>query len=325
MKCLYFLGGCTLFFVLLYFSAFWSLAAIGAAMLFGGYDFFRSRLKGAELRNCSLEQEVESLHRQLDSSLSREQKTSTDAEKAKDIKRRLLATVNHEIRTPMNGMLGMASLLADTPLNGDQREYIDAIRCCGESLLTAVNGILVSDLLNFSKTDREGDEWEKSDFNLHTCVKEVLMGFAGKGENGKRMLSEEFAKEFPLRILVAEDNPINQRLTIKVLSKLGYQADLAQNGQEVLERVGYDRYDLILMDVQMPEMDGLEATRMVRLLPEKQPVIIAMTANAMEGDRDNCLQAGMDDYISKPVEWDDLLIRLEKWSAAIKARHTATL
>ena len=137
----------------------------------------------------------------------------------------------------------------------------------------------------------------------------------------KRPLSEEFAKEFPLRILVAEDNAINQKLAMKVLSKLGYQADLAHNGKEVLEMSDPEQYDVILMDVQMPEMDGLEATRMLRLCLNKQPVIIAMTANAMEGDQDNCIQAGMDDYISKPVEINDLLGRLEKWGAAIKARR----
>jgi CheY-like chemotaxis protein len=157
-----------------------------------------------------------------------------------------------------------------------------------------------------------------------TGKKISLNASVNKKENGKRTLSEEFAKEFPLRILVAEDNAINQKLAIKVLSKLGYQADLAQNGKEVLEMVDHELYDLILMDVQMPVMDGLEATRMVRLCLDKQPVIIAMTANAMEGDQDNCIQAGMDDYISKPVEWNELLRLLEKWGGAVKARRTIT-
>ena len=139
------------------------------------------------------------------------------------------------------------------------------------------------------------------------------------------MLSEDFAKEFPLRILVAEDNLINQKLIITVLAKMGYDAALAQDGKEVMEMTDLKPYDLILMDVQMPEIDGLEATRMLRKCREKQPVIIAMTANVMEGDRDNCIQAGMDDYISKPVALDELLGQLEKWGGAIRTRRLAAM
>jgi len=486
-----FLALTLVFFVLLHYSGWWSLAAIGAGMLFTVYHFYLTRLKGMQSRMVDLEKEVEELHMQLDSSIAKEQKAYKESERAKDMKRRLLATVNHEIRTPMNGMLGMTSLLTETPLSTDQHEYVDTIRFCGESLLSAVNDILVSDILNFSKSDREGEELEKRDFEIRNCIKEVLMMFAGRigpggpdlaycmeaqvpeqvngdrkrvsqvlmnlvenavrytekgeilitvrcimaasgGDNtlgsiglafevkdtgsgipenkmgqlfkgisaqepvnagaapgglglvvckklvelmggsitvesqpdrgstftcrlfftpalkpkysplnpgfsdaGKkikltgntgtsdpaRALSEEFAKEFPLRILVAEDNAINQKLTMKVLAKLGYKAGLAENGKEVLEMADLEQYDVILMDVQMPVMDGLEATRMVRLCLKKQPVIIAMTANAMEGDQDDCIQAGMDDYISKPVEINALLTRLEKWGTAINAKR----
>lgn len=134
-------------------------------------------------------------------------------------------------------------------------------------------------------------------------------------------LSTDFAKKYPLRILIAEDNRINQKLTMKVLSKLGYNPDIAQDGKEVLEEVSKVNYDLILMDVQMPEMDGLEATRMVRTCLSVQPVIIAMTANTMQGDREDCLQAGMDDYISKPVHLEELVIMLEKWALKVKENH----
>jgi CheY-like chemotaxis protein len=120
---------------------------------------------------------------------------------------------------------------------------------------------------------------------------------------------------------VAEDNEINQKLIVKTLSKLGYEVGLAQNGKEVLEMPDLPLYDLILMDVQMPEMDGLEATRMIRLCLEKQPVIIAMTANALDGDQDICIQAGMDDYISKPVVLPELIGQLEKWSRAIMNKN----
>ena len=130
-------------------------------------------------------------------------------------------------------------------------------------------------------------------------------------------LSGDFSKKYPLKILIAEDNEINQKWTTKILNKLGYNASVAENGKIVLDKVGHESFDLILMDVQMPEMDGLEATRMIRVCLEKQPVIIAMTANVMHGDRQACIQAGMNDYISKPVELPALVNMLEKWALTI--------
>jgi two-component system sensor histidine kinase/response regulator len=473
-------------FVLLRFSPWWSLAILGLAMLTSAYYFYLTKLQGAESRIIALQQEIGQLQVHLDSSILKEHKAFGEAEKAKKVKRQLLATVNHEVRTPMSGMLGMASLLVDTNLSKEQREYVDTIRICGESLLTAVNGILVSDLLNFSKSDRAGEDLEKRDFELRNCANEVLSMFASriaedgpelsycietgvpeqvngdrkrlsqilinlvenavrntpkgeitlfirnpdvakddkptlefelrdsgcgipanklgqlfcgtigeelsgpaeseakglglvvckklvemmggnirvnsepgqgssflfsilfspalklkhsplnpgtaatgkkmiiashhkKEESKKRELSESFSKEFPFRILVAEDNEINQKLTVMTLSKLGYQVSLANNGKEVLEMADLPLFDLILMDVQMPEMDGLEATRMIRLCLEKQPIIIAMTANALDGDQDICIQAGMDDYISKPVVFSELIRQLEKWGGVIKS------
>lgn len=137
-------------------------------------------------------------------------------------------------------------------------------------------------------------------------------------QNGKPKVSEDFSKRYPLQILLAEDNKTNQQIALKMLSKLGYKADLAENGQEALEMVGDAAYDLIFMDVQMPEMDGLEATRMMRLCLSSQPIIIAMTANAMQGDKQICLQAGMDDYISKPIKIEEVIKMLEKWAVHVK-------
>ena len=125
------------------------------------------------------------------------------------------------------------------------------------------------------------------------------------------------ARSTPLRILVAEDNPVIQKVAPAFLSKLGYACDLATTGVEALAAIEREPYDLVLMDVQMPEMDGFEATRRIRqrLSPEKQPVVVAMTAHAMRGYREKCLEAGMDDYISKPlklVELQALMERVEK-------------
>ena len=134
-------------------------------------------------------------------------------------------------------------------------------------------------------------------------------------------MSDDFSTQYPLRILIAEDNPVNQKIAVKILNKLGYEPSLANNGKEALEIVSNEQYDIILMDVQMPEMNGLEATRMIRTCLEIQPVVIAMTANVMQGDRDDCLQAGMDDYMSKPIDLSELLSQLEKWSLVLKERR----
>jgi PAS domain S-box-containing protein len=110
-----------------------------------------------------------------------------------------------------------------------------------------------------------------------------------------------------IRLLVAEDNAVNRQLALALLRKLGYQADVVENGREALDAVERESYDVVLMDVQMPELDGLAATREIRRrLGREGPAIIAMTANAMEGDRDECLAAGMDDYLSKPIRPEEL-------------------
>ena len=130
----------------------------------------------------------------------------------------------------------------------------------------------------------------------------------------KPRLDPAMAARHPLRILLAEDNVVNQKLALRLLQQMGYRADLAGNGLEAVECVERQAYDVVLMDVQMPELDGLEASRRItqQWPAARRPFIIAMTANAMQGDREACLEAGMDDYVTKPIRVDQLVDALAR-------------
>ncbi|MEA5137870.1 hybrid sensor histidine kinase/response regulator [Arcicella rigui] len=135
-------------------------------------------------------------------------------------------------------------------------------------------------------------------------------------------LASDFAERFPISILVAEDNPMNQKFTLKVLSKLGYEADLAENGQLAVEAFNKKHYDIVLMDLQMPVMDGLEATSLIRKKENIiQPIIVAMTANMMNDCKSECDEVGMDDYIGKPFQLEAFVKLLEKWGGKINANY----
>jgi len=124
-----------------------------------------------------------------------------------------------------------------------------------------------------------------------------------------------FASRLPLRILMADDNRVNQKVASRFLEKLGYRAELANNGLEVLQALERQPYDIIFLDVHMPEMDGYAAARELRRRwgGAGRPRIIAVTGNALQGDREKCLDAGMDDYISKPIRVEDLQTALVRW------------
>lgn len=134
------------------------------------------------------------------------------------------------------------------------------------------------------------------------------------------------ADEFPLSILIAEDNPVNQKLAVRLLKQLGYTADVVSNGKEVLSQIRKRQYDIILMDLHMPEMDGLETTREIVHTVDAQirPKIIAMTADAMSGDREKCIDAGMDDYLSKPVRLEGLRAMLRAYGDVIVRNKVTT-
>jgi CheY-like chemotaxis protein len=149
---------------------------------------------------------------------------------------------------------------------------------------------------------------------LHGAISTVLGAATDPAAGRDSVLDEELASRHPLRVLLAEDNVVNQKLALRLLEKLGYRADVAANGIEAIEALERQPYDLLLSDVQMPEMDGLEATRRIlERWPEgERPWIVAMTAEAMSGDRERCLAAGMNDYLAKPIRVDELVAAIKR-------------
>ncbi|MEI7524922.1 MAG: response regulator [Mariniphaga sp.] len=125
-------------------------------------------------------------------------------------------------------------------------------------------------------------------------------------------------EEYPLNILVAEDNAINQKLIMRIFQMLGYTIQIASNGYKVIEILDQMKIDIIFMDIQMPEMDGIEATsKIIAQWGDQRPMIIAMTANALQSDKETYRAAGMDDYISKPLTVDQIRIGIEKWAPVL--------
>ena len=245
--------------------------------------------------------EIKSRNEELDEllkvSVASNKEMSDELTAANQKNKNLIIKTNREINTSVNGILGMANLLKDSDLNRDQIKNTNAIIKSGEKLLQNTKLIFEGDF-NENKTQTN---------NIH-------MNDQSLNRKPEHPISPEFANEFPVKILVAEDDLINQHLAVKMLNKLGYKPDIVSNGKEALEIVSEKQYDVILMDGLMPEMDGFEATKMIRLCLEKQPIIIALTASTMYGDKEKCLQAGMDDYLSKPIDLNHLAAIIEKWA-----------
>jgi PAS domain S-box-containing protein len=189
----------------------------------------------------------------------------------------------------------------------------------GAELVAAIRPTLSAFKLPIAMLTRRGRPRLAEELGIAACVSKPVRAAAlfdvfvqiVHGSPSRPVVAPEGAAlgvDHPLTILLAEDNPVNQRVAILMLQRLGYRADLAANGREALEAVQRQRYDLVFMDVQMPDMDGLQAAREIRSSVDegRRPRIVAMTANASTNDRDNCFAAGMDDFLTKPVRSEDL-------------------
>lgn len=259
---------------------------LAAMIIFNRVRTVRARHRLAAVESKLLEREA-----LLQYAKDTEKKMKEEISGVKREHREMLIRLSRAIRNPMNGVTGMAAMLQSTSLTGEQKEFLHAIEKSGEDVIQSVDDMLETAGLHYAHTENTEHPGENE----------------ANRANQFNQLSDAFAKEFPMNILIAEDDKMNQQLSTMILGRLGYQPDVAENGKEVLEMVSEKKYDVILMDIEMPEMDGLEATRMIRLCLTTQPTIIAMTANAMESDRENCLKAGMDEYLTKPVNVEELM------------------
>jgi two-component system sensor histidine kinase/response regulator len=259
-------------------------------------------------------------------------------------KRLLIVDDNHTNRIILKNQLEQWNLAPTLAASGVEALNILATDSRYDLILTDMQ-MPYMDGVRLSKTIREryprlpiillssiGDEYKKNYKNLFSAImtkpikqqvmfRHILSGLEHRSwsimneTSTPSRLPEQMASELPMQILIAEDNIINQQVIQYILQKLGYTPVMVHNGREAVDTAAANDFDIILMDLQMPEMDGLEATRMIRRHnSDRQPVIIALTANAMEGDEEECLSAGMNDYLVKPVKLEELIDKLQKWA-----------
>lgn len=268
-----------------------------------------------EERTKELEKNIRGLQEEVSKrkQIEEEQKKSKEtAEAASTAKGEFLANMSHEIRTPLNGIIGMLEMAMDADLNDDLRDILNTVNTEAEVLLEIINGIL-----DFSKIEAGKLELEEIPFNLRYLLEDLSKGFAFQAEEKQR--------EF--QVLLVEDYLTNQKVAISHLKKIKCHVDVVENGLQAVNTFKEKQYDVILMDIQMPVMDGFEATSKIRayeseLEAKTRIPIIAMTAHAIKGYKEQCIEKGMDDYITKPLKRAKFLATVEKWAWQISECRT---
>jgi PAS domain S-box-containing protein len=215
--------------------------------------------------------------------------TGRQLQDARQVETQFLANMSHEIRTPMHGIQGMTRLLMETPLTAQQQQWISSIHSLVDTL-----GVTVNDILDHSKI-KSGQL--RGSLPTDGPRAEVPAG------NYEGLLKDR-------RVLVVEDNPINQQITGQILRNAGAGVTLADDGEQAIRVLARERFDLIIMDLQMPVMDGFEATRQLRQQLRLDTPVLAMTASAIRDGRKRCLETGMNDYMLKPFELQEFFERL---------------
>jgi CheY-like chemotaxis protein len=215
----------------------------------------------------------------------------------------LLATMGYEIRTPMSGVIGLAGLLLTTDLDPVQRRYAAGLHTAGNELLGVINAIL--------------DPSDAADLATEADATPPAAAAATAPAGADPASATQYTPPAPRRVLVVEDNEINQMVAVGMLTGLGYQPDVANDGIEAVDMAAAHEYDAVLMDCRMPRMDGFDATAELRRHEGngRHTPIIALTASALVDDRVRCLDAGMDDFLAKPVNSADLDATLARWVA----------
>lgn len=227
------------------------------------------------------------------------------------LKDEFLATVTHELRTPMSGVIGSLELMQTVPMDVELAEYQRTAAGSARDMMRMVNDILALIELQAGKLTHESRPGQGSRFLLRLQLTQPAQGLAPPP---RRAGGQAVRRPEECTVLVVEDNAINQLVTRGMLLKLGYRVRTADNGSEALELLARERPDGVLLDCQMPVMDGFATCRAIRALPGCAELpVLALTAHSHSGDRERCLAAGMSDYMAKPVKFEELQTLLHDW------------
>jgi CheY-like chemotaxis protein len=234
-----------------------------------------------------------------------------------------LAKMSHDIRTPLNGILGMTELALLETASPKVREYLSLVKSSARSLLEVLSALMNSSLLDARRLERPRAE------PGHQTIAAAGRPKTGEPAAGPAPAANERVPQLPpagpLRVLLAEDNPVNQVLGREILERAGHEVVVVPDGEQALNALRRGRFDVVLMDVEMPGVDGLEATRRIRggeaAGIRRDIPIVALTAHALQGDRERFTAAGMDDYVSKPISLEEVYQALARVAGAARVRE----